>query len=125
MLNVPAAYWNRMATESKMKTLWGKTFFSMDQDQMTEAMDKEMDKLEQSGVSNQVALAFVLAAPMVAEPEAIRVFAQKNPGIREALPEVNNLNEAAEIAAMEYRLKQTQKEVLRMLLEKNPMLKAI
>jgi len=85
-------------------------------------MDEVMDNLE---TSNQVALAFVLAAPMVAEPDAIRVFAQKNPGIRAALPEVNNLNEAAEIAAMEYRLTQKQKVVLRVLLRKNPMLRAI
>lgn len=124
MLNVPAPWWNEIAKENKLKTPWGKKYFSMDRDELIKAMDVEAIRLEKQGVSSPVISAFLLFAPMIAEPKAIRAYAKKNPAIRNALLEVNSYQEAVIIASKEYRLTLEQQKELLNLLQTETMVKA-
>lgn len=121
MLNIPAPWWNEIAKENKLKTPWGRKYFPMGRDELTEAMDAEANRLEKQGVSSPVISAFLTFAPMIAEPKAIREYAKKNPAIRNALPEVNSYQEAVIIASKEYRLTPAQQKELLNLLQTETM----
>ena len=94
--------------------------FRMDDDQMPQGITKYLDNpAEAMGADNQTVLAYRLTAPLLMESEAISAYIveTQNEMLRSSLPELNSVNEAVELATMEYRLNQSQQEKLRQLLK--------
>ncbi len=105
-----------MAKDSKLQTDWGKRYFHLNPEELDAAMEQEGARLEKMGLSSTVINAFLLFAPMIAEPEAICKFARKVPMVRNALPEINEPSEAVAYAARDYRLDEAQqRDLLRLL----------
>ena len=117
MLQVAAPFWNQIAKMGPL-TPFGERLFHLNQDQLTEANQQEYDQLLKEGVTPPVANAYLIYAPLIAEREAISRYTQINPSLRDALPEVNSVNEALRMALSSERLTPTEIEQLRPLLAK-------
>mgnify|MGYP001267665546 CR=1 FL=1 len=116
MLNVAAPIWNQIAqlgTESQ----FGARFLTMDQEEMTRAVQALADELESKGIHPEVVSAYLELAPLLAEREAISRYSRLNPQARTFLPEVTSVNEALLIAIRERYLNTSQVAQLRKLLE--------
>lgn len=122
MVNIASRYWNEIAQRAKkLSTPWGRDYFHLDNMEIAEAMDKEVARLEKQGLDSKVVSGFLLVAPLVAEADAIREYARKNPVIRRILPEVTSLEEAVILASKEYRLTPQQQRDLLALLQSDQM----
>src|SRR5690348_4847268 len=93
MLQVAAPIWNKIAKQGELQTKFAKRMFPLDQEQLTRAMELEGQKLGSQGFHPTVIRAFQELGPLVAERKAISRFVETNPHLREALPEIQNLNE--------------------------------
>lgn len=119
MHQAPTPVWNEIAASQPLSQPWA-TLFRMDDDQMPQGITKYLDNpAEAMGADNQTVLAYRLTAPLLMESEAISAYIveTQNEMLRSSLPELNSVNEAVELATMEYRLNQSQQEKLRQLLK--------
>ena len=119
MYQAPTPVWNEIAASQPLSQPWA-TLFRMDDDQMPQGITKYLDNpAEAMGADNQTVLAYRLTAPLLMESEAISAYIveTQNEMLRSSLPELNSVNEAVELATMEYRLNQSQQEKLRKLLK--------
>ena len=119
MYQAPTPVWNEIAASQPLSQPWA-TLFRMDDDQMPQGVTKYLDNpAEAMGADNQTVLAYRLTAPLLMESEAISAYIveTQNEMLRSSLPELNSVNEAVELATMEYRLNQSQQEKLRQLLK--------
>lgn len=119
MYQAPTPVWNEIAASQPLSQPWA-TLFRMDDDQMPQGITKYLDsQAEAMGADNQTVLAYRLTAPLLMESEAISAYIveTQNEMLRSSLPELNSVNEAVELATMEYRLNQSQQEKLRQLLK--------
>lgn len=119
MYQAPTPVWNEIAASQPLSQPWA-TLFRMDDDQMPQGITKYLDNpAEAMGADNQTVLAYRLTAPLLMESEAISAYIveTQNEMLRSSLPELNSVNEAVELATMEYRLNQSQQEKLRQLLK--------
>ena len=119
MYQAPTPVWNEIAASQPLSQPWA-TLFRMDDDQMPQGITKYLDSpAEAMGADNQTVLAYRLTAPLLMETEAISAYIveTQNEMLRSSLPELNSVNEAVELATMEYRLNQSQQEKLRQLLK--------
>ena len=105
MLQLDAQTWQKIAAQTGgFQTPFGKKYLTLDQAQMTAAHQKLADNLKQQKLDPQVITAYLEMAPLLAEREAISIYARKHPQIREAIPEVLSTDEAVLIATSEHRL---------------------
>lgn len=115
MLQVAAAVWNEIAKTQPLETAWAKKWFRMNQDELTQADQKEYEDLKKK-VSPDVAISFQTLRPLLLERKAISRHLQKHPELRQALPEVNSINEAVMLASMDRPLNPLQQKQLEQLL---------
>lgn len=122
MLGVVAPVWNQVALKGETVSQWGQEYFPMDQEELNQAMDEEMTRLEQQGVTPKVVLAYLTVAPLLAEREGIMMAVKKEPALRNVLPEVNSVQEAVTLASRDRMLTTSEQDELTKLLETEPKL---
>jgi len=119
MYQVATPIWNQIASSQTLATEWAKTLFSMSPEQMEQEMERQGEALGKAGYPDKVVLAYQVAAPLLAENEAISRHIQQTEswGLRNALPEVTTPLEATKLMIQEYGLNQTQATQLLTLLQ--------
>lgn len=113
-----AAQWNLIA-QHQPETAWGKAMFQMTGPELDNEVDRLTEKLEADGVTPRVARAYLTAAPLLAEREAIQAAVNEGQVPMAVFPEILDLAEAATVAEMEYHLMPEQKAELVALLNRN------
>ena len=119
MHQAPTAVWNEIAASQPLSQPWA-TLFRMDEEQMPQGITQYLDNpAEAMGADNSTVLAYRLTAPLLIESEAISdyIVETQNDMLRASLPELNSVNEAVELATMEYRLNPSQQAKLTELLK--------
>ncbi len=103
MYSISNIIWNQISAEYELKTEWAKRMFSHPtQEELNKALEIEIDKLKEQGVSGKIALAVITVLPLLLENEAIRKINNNEKWVP-PITEVENLEEAIYIAAHEYR----------------------
>ena len=115
LTSVDASIWNEIAKTQTLKTAWAKKAFSMDQNQMAEAENREYQALKRMA-GPEVAAAFLDMKPLLLERRAITQFTLEHPNFRQALPEIASVSEAVIYASMDRPLNQKQQKALMRLL---------
>lgn len=118
MTSLPSEIWNEIAETQTLTTAWGKKMFPLPAERIAEEEDKEFDLLTRKGIPEEVAIALADVKPLILERTAISRHLRKHPDLREALPEVNTIQEAARIGSMERLLMPEQEEQLADLIRK-------
>lgn len=113
MQMVPDRIWQEVAKET-LRTQWGKGMIPLPPNEKEEALDREESQLSKDGVNSKVIAALQEIRPLLLEHRAISsaLSRMRAPDLRQALPEVVNLQEAANLAKREYRLSETQAATL-------------
>ena len=122
MLQVPAEIWNEIAQMPSMRTATGKKLFSMNQDEMTDALERQAKLLAKAGRDPKLIAAYQEIYPILMEREAISDYLQKTGRLelRGALPDVETPAEAVTVATMEHGLTEKQASELLGMLERLP-----
>lgn len=118
MMQAPTEILNEIAQEPTLTTPWAKDLFSLDQGNLTAAMEDQALRMEKAGYENKVILAYQTVAPLLAANIAISTYLLKtgNMELRAALPEVTTPEEGVQIAIAEFQLNEKQaKELLKLL----------
>ena len=114
--SIPAEIWNEIAETEALRTAWAKKHLPMTEQEMEAAEEKEADELEKSW-PRLVVRGFQDMRPLLLEREALRKWTREHPEYAAALPEVNSLEEAVAMAAMDWMYDETEKKQLRQLLD--------
>jgi len=118
MMGIAANVWNQISPLCSHPQ-W-KHLFSMDEEGIIQATDKEYHRLVDAGVDDRVAAAYLEVAPLLQERKALQTFSRQNPQYRNALPEVLSTNEAILLMVTDHHLRVSQTRELRTLLDGNP-----
>ncbi len=112
--SMPAMYWNRIAREQNLESKWAKEVFALDDQELLDRVDQEWRELQEQGVDERVASAFVDFKPHLLERKALLKFRRDNPDLMldQALPEINEPEEALYLAQVEFMLDNNQLESL-------------
>lgn len=107
MYQAPASLWNQVWRTVPLQTEWGKVMFSLDQEQLLEALEEQAKELIAAGHSNKVALAYQTMLPLCLEHQALAAFVAQTeqPELLTVFPEVTTLAEAVNLGAKEYDLR--------------------
>lgn len=102
MYQLPAIAWNQIATLAATQNEWGE-IMALPEEEMSEALSKKADELEEKGLTGLALVAYMKIAPLLAERKAIAEAkrALKMPALEAAIPEVLTPAEAIEIMDME------------------------
>lgn len=118
MQQVPMRFWNEIAQTQEMKSpLWA-AMFSLSPEQLSGATDDLSKALKMLTQDDRVILAYLLAAPLLVENEAISRYLEATDSLhlRSSMPELQTVGEAVILASKEYRLKPSQQRQLELLL---------
>ena len=120
MRQLPQAVWSKIADQPEMKQETFKTLFRMTPESLDLALDEQAEKLARSGHEDKVILAYQTVIPLLLENQAISAYLIKTDdlALRQALPEIQTVNEALLVAQKEYRLTVKQNQSLQQLLSK-------
>ena len=120
MRHLPQAVWNKIADQPEMKQETLKTLFKMTPESLDLALDEQAERLTKSGHEDKVILAYQTVIPLLLENQAISAYLIKTDdlALRQALPEIQTVNEALLVAQKEYRLTVKQNQSLQQLLSK-------
>ena len=119
MQQVPMRFWNEIAQTQEMKSpLWA-AMFSLSPEQLSGATDDLTKALKLLVQDERVMLAYLLAAPLLVENEAISRYLIETDSLhlRSSMPELQTVGEAVILASREYRLKPSQQRQLDLLLK--------
>jgi hypothetical protein len=118
MFNVTTAIWNDLVASQHLRSHDWTRLMKMDDSTLTRTLDKIGTALGNRGVPDQVALAYLVVAPLLAENAAISRYIEmkSNPSLRAVLPELTTVEEAISLASMEYSLTVADQRKLRKLL---------
>lgn len=114
MYQTPLSIWNDIALGQPLYPQMHE-LFSATPETLPAMIDKHLDKpAEAMGLDNPTTLAFRLVMPLYVENEAISAYIEEmhQPQLRSSLPELTTVRECLELAAMEYRLNQSQLQSL-------------
>lgn len=121
MQQVPAEIWNDVADSQPLSPFWRKVMETPPEqfDQAIAMVDAQAEKLTKD---NKVVLAYRLTAPLFMETAALSAFIVETgqQSLRQSLPELTSVNEAVELATLEYRLSPSQQKQLAQLLTAQP-----
>lgn len=115
--SVAAVIWNEIAAQGKLQTAWAKKVFAMDEEELSAQENEEYRAMKAAGTDHDVASAFLDVRHLLLEHEAITRYCRKNPQMRNALPEVDSVNEAILLAQGDRFLTPPQTRQLRELLQ--------
>lgn len=114
MYQVPARIWNEIAVSETLENPAFQKLMTLDQDQLTQALEDQAKALETNGVPDSVIVAYQTMAPLLAESQAIsrHINQTGNTQLRDALPEVLNADEAVVIASRDRVLSKSEQQTL-------------
>ena len=118
MYQTPLPIWNDIALSQPLFPPM-RELFSATPETLPAMIDKHLDKpAEAMGLDDSTTLAFRLVMPLFVENEAISAYIEEThqAQLRSSLPELTTVRECLELAAMEYRLDQSQLASLQRLL---------
>lgn len=120
MFQIPTQIWNRIAIEAKVKSQKMENLMKMNQEDLTVALENQAKHLEKHGYSSMVITAYQVIAPLLIENEAIQnwIADKELLDLRQALPDVANVDEAVALMVKEYRLDRGKAESLTELLNR-------
>jgi hypothetical protein len=100
-----------------------KRMFSLDQQELDQAMASEEQRLENHGVDAVVASAYLKVMPLLWERTAVSNFLLDNPTLRVAMPPLESASEAVQMARRDFQMTTPQMTVLAKLLRGKPTLR--
>lgn len=104
MTFLAAPIWNQIAQTQDLQTEAAKVAFRLTQNQIGR-MENLWLKLEtQAGTPPRVARCLLTCLPLLTESEAIQAYVSEHPELRNALPEINDPQEAVDLMTLDYRL---------------------
>ena len=112
MLNVATKIWNDLAAQGNLKTEKYRRLMALPNQELIEAHEREAEELEHQGADPAVALAYLQVAPLLAERGAIATFLQTHPGLAEALPRVETVEQAVAMMSRSRHLTPAQQRQL-------------
>ena len=120
MRQAPASLWNRVAKTVPLATEWGKTMFSLTEQELDEAMNQVEQQMLDSGVPNKVMLAYQTMIPLCLERKALAAYISQtgNLDLLSVFPSVETAAEAATLGAQEYNLSPAETKQLLSMLER-------
>lgn len=119
MQQAPASLWNRVAKKVQLETEWAKVMFRLSEKDLDNELEIQISLLKQEGASDKVALAYQTMLPLCLENAALQRFValEDNPDLTGLFPDVNTPEEAAQLAAREFDLRQKDLDSLLEMLE--------
>ena len=78
--------------------------FPLDAEEMHEALEAETAELKEKGFKPAIIASFHKMAPLLWEKMAVAAFVEDHPNLMGALPNVETVGEAVEIARRDYRM---------------------
>lgn len=116
MTEVAASVWNEIARTQDLATEAATISFRLGPDQLADLETEWVKREVKRGTPERVASRLPTYYPLLAEASAIQTYLVENPALRSALPEILTPEDAAEIAAREWRLSLEEKGKLQALL---------
>lgn len=121
MHQAAAKYWNQIAETQPLVTEWARGMFPLPEAQMDAALQREESRLAAvAGGDRVVAAAYLKLAPLLWERTAISNYLQESPELRPAIPPIESLSEALQIAANDFQMTRSQLSTLSKMLRKSP-----
>lgn len=118
MMNLPYRYRAELSELTKDPIVTA--MLKMDEATLDESLEIQGDRLEKSGASDRVSLAYQMVAPLLVENQAILTYTARpeRSELKSVLVDVATPEEALNLAQREYRLDQKEiEELLPMLVE--------
>ena len=119
MYSVAAPIWNEIAEQQDLATDWAKQMFSLPQEDLDLALEREEARLTPQ-VGAMLAAVYLKIMPLLRERRAIMDFLKDNPNYRHALPEILDVGEAIMVANKDSHLSAQEQRQLRQLLLVKP-----
>ena len=116
MTNLPAAVWNQIAETQELQTPAAKVAFRLNPDQLAKLDDLWANAERAARTPSRVVRCLPMCLPLLTESEAINQFVSQHPESRNALPEINSPEEAADLMEMEGHLTPGEKATLQRVL---------
>lgn len=104
MTFLPAAVWRQIAETQELQSPAAKLSFRLNPQQLARMSSLLETGAERAGIPPKVARCLPTCLPLLTEREAISQFVSQHPEMRNALPEVNDPQEAVDLMTSEYRL---------------------
>lgn len=104
MTFLPAAVWKQVAQEQELESPAAKVAFKLNPTQLSRMEDIWMMKEAAAKTPPKVARCLPTCLPLLLESDALSQFKSQHPQFRDALPEMNSPQEAAQIMAIDKRL---------------------
>lgn len=120
MHQAAAKFWNEIAATQPLKTPWAQQMFPLPQAEMDAALEREEQRLLRETNDPQVASAYLKIMPLLWENEAISKFLNANPSLMTAMPPVQGMHEAMQVARKDFRLTTGQMQKLKRMLSATP-----
>ena len=119
MRNAPAALWNEIADSQTLRTGWAEQMFPLPDDLLAKALDLEEQRVAEQLGSPLAAAAYLVVMPLLWEGAAIQRWVSQN-GPNPALPPVQTVDAAMQVAMGDYPLTPDEAQALRALLLVEP-----
>jgi len=120
MHQVAAEHWNQLAESQTLATGWAQEIFPLPGEMMDKALDRESTKLHAKVKDWTLVAAVIKVGPLLWEHAAISKFLQTQPNLGSAMPPLETINEAVEMASQDFRLSSIQRKKLAQLLKQPP-----
>jgi hypothetical protein len=120
MHQAAARYWNQVAESQRLATPWAKQMFPLPQSELDAALAAEEARLTRETNDPVVASAYLKVMPLLWERTALSNFLLANPSMRIAMPPVESVPEAIQMARKDFRLTTGQMTTLSRMLKKMP-----
>src|SRR6185369_7509463 len=94
MHSVAASIWNQIAEKEQLRTQWAAKMFKLDQEQLTDALEREAEQLIARGIPETIVAAYQSVKALFLENVAISQWITDTgrDGLRTALPEICSVN---------------------------------
>lgn len=120
MHQAAAKFWNQIAESQPLATEWAQQMFPLPQAQMDKALDREEQRLTRESNDAVVASAYLKIMPLLWERVAISKYLLANPSLRMAMPPIETIAEAVQIARKDFHLTTPQLMKLSEMLKRTP-----
>lgn len=110
----PAEFLNQVANSQTLKAGWTRRLFTMNQQQLNEALAQQAKVLLAGGVLGKVAASYQALAPLLVENKAISRYIEQtgSSDFAKMYPEVVSVDDALLLADLEYELSTMEKQQL-------------
>ncbi len=129
MHQVAANVWNQIGSTVPLATGWAQQMFPLPPQDLEKALQVEETRIATEAAAMEpkaeqpdylTAGAYLLVMPLLWEHEAISQFLTEHPEMQRALPTVETVQDAVDLASEEFVLDSTQRQKLGALLQQEP-----